>query len=192
MQTETITMERGEAAKLYRKYREHRAWSKPIDQEIERIYHAIAKGKVIIRALESIRAAGLGADGFPKLAIARADAEVCFVDMYVGGGARMATERWVNGRTAHSRYVQFEDGTFANTIRRRFAAEAIIPHIPPDIRPARGIENYHVLFEAKWSKIPPYDPMLLRRIGKGDTWLVVAAWDLTEIERAAMAGRIRA
>lgn len=36
----------------------------------------------------------------------------------------------------------------------------------------------------------PKDPYLLRRIGKGDMWLVVAAWDLTEVERAALATRL--
>jgi len=35
----------------------------------------------------------------------------------------------------------------------------------------------------------PRDPMLLRRLG-GDLWLVVAHWDLTEVERAAMATRV--
>jgi len=36
----------------------------------------------------------------------------------------------------------------------------------------------------------PRDPYLLRRLGKGDLWLVVAAWDLTEVERAALQSRV--
>jgi len=34
------------------------------------------------------------------------------------------------------------------------------------------------------------DPYLLRRFG-GDAWLVVAAWDLTDVERAVMSQRVR-
>jgi hypothetical protein len=32
--------------------------------------------------------------------------------------------------------------------------------------------------------------MLLRRIGKGDLWLVVASWNLTAVEKAALATRL--
>ena len=64
-----------------------------------------------------------------------------------------------------------------------------MPVIPVHLRPRRGLQNYHVLWEAEWERIPPRDPMLLRRIGRGDMSLVVAAWDLTEVERAALATR---
>lgn len=50
--------------------------------------------------------------------------------------------------------------------------------------------KYHILWEAEWAPIPPRDPMLLRRIGEADLWVVVAHWDLTEVERAALATRI--
>jgi len=53
--------------------------------------------------------------------------------------------------------------------------------MPPQFRPpAAELKNYHVLWEADWTAIPR-DPMLLRRIGK-DAWVVLAAWDLTDIE----------
>ncbi|HMF69694.1 MAG TPA: hypothetical protein VK602_19035 [Phyllobacterium sp.] len=193
METAQIEIERWEAHKLWRKYREHRAWSTPIDHEIERVYSAIAKGKVVIKALESIAKAGVGEDGFPKLAISRADQTRCVLTMYHNGGARMAHDNWIGGNTAKGLYCDFPEQTFTAAAfrnRKHDRAEAIVPHIPPDIRPARGLANYHILFEAIWSKVPPYDPMLLRRIGKGDLWLVVGAWDLTEVERAAMASRI--
>ena len=34
------------------------------------------------------------------------------------------------------------------------------------------------------------DHTLLRRIGKADLWLVVAAWELTLVEQAALAARV--
>jgi hypothetical protein len=41
-----------------------------------------------------------------------------------------------------------------------------------------------------WRPAPPVDPMLLRRIGLADLWVVLAAWDLTPVEQAALAARI--
>lgn len=191
METTTLEMDRDEAAKLFRKYREHRAYSKPIDHEIERIYRYISQGKVVIRALESIRAAGVNAQGMPKLAIARADARECYLNIYSNGEATMSSLRSPRGNSARSQFYKFEAGTFA-AMRRDYGwhATAIVPHIPPDVRPVRGLQNYAILWEAEWSRTVPIDPMLLRRIGNGDMWLVVGAWDLTEVERGVLADRL--
>lgn len=190
MQTQTVKMSMYEASKLWRKYQEHRAYATPIDLEIERIYKEIARGKTVIRALASIVAAGLGDDTLPKLAIARADATKVYLDLHTRGSGRMADVPWVKGNTAASRVFNFADDSFSRRFNHR-RGQAIVPHIPPDIRPRRGLANYHILFEAIWEKAPPVDPILLRRIGQGDNWLVVAAWNLTEVERACMADRIK-
>jgi hypothetical protein len=188
MQTENIVLDRGEALRLYRKYREHRHYSQPVDLEIQRVYQAIAKGQVVIKALSSIIGAGVGDDGLPKLAICRADATMCFVEMRSDGGARMSADRWPK-ENHNRRYIDFAAGSFPGNRTRR-AGQAIMPLVPINLRPKRGIENYHVLFEAVWQPVPPVDPMLLRRIGKADLWLVVAAWELTEVERTVLASRV--
>ena len=111
MQTENIVLERGQALALYRKYREHQHYSEPIDLEIQRVYQAIAKGQVVIKALASVVAAGVGEDGLPKLAIVRADATKCFVEMRTDGAARMSADRWP--REPHTRrYIDFKAGSF--------------------------------------------------------------------------------
>ncbi len=66
-----------------------------------------------------------------------------------------------------------------------------MPIVPINLRPKRGLANYHILWEAEWHNVVPVDPLLLRRLGKGDLWLVVAAWDLTEVEQAALTARIQ-
>lgn len=189
MQVERVEYDATEAAKLLRKYREHRAWSTPIDFEIERIASLVVKGKVVIRALDSIRTAGLNEQALPKLALARADWKRVYLDMNTDGSAIMhdVPSHWMPARMAANRRFDLPAGSFAPR-RQHHRAEAIVPHIPPDIRPKRGLANYHVLFEAEWSRMIPVDPMLLRRIGKeGDLWIVVAAWELTEVERAVLA-----
>lgn len=66
METQQITLERDAARALWRKYREHQHYAKPIDWEIQRTYQLIAQGRLVIKALESIRTAGVGEDGLPQ------------------------------------------------------------------------------------------------------------------------------
>jgi len=65
-----------------------------------------------------------------------------------------------------------------------------VPLIPVHLRPRKAIDKYHVLWEADWNQYP-VDPYLLRRFG-ADAWLVVAAWDLTPVERAVMSSKLNA
>jgi len=194
MDTQPITLDRERARALWRDYRKHQHWSKPIDQDVMRTYHAIAQGRVVIRALESIRAAGLNAEGLPKLAIVRADATHCWLHTQRDGsavfGSTEAAVGWGGERYTRQRIV-FPAGSFPGVgyIARH---RAIAPTIPLPLRPKRGLASYHILFEAEWDPVPPVDPMLLRRVGQTDMWVVCAAWDLTEVERAALAARISA
>ena len=191
MDVQTLTVDREEALKMWRKYQTHRHRQTPVDADVARIYEAIAKGKVVVCALEAIRKAGLGPDGLPKLAIARADERNCHVSLREDGQCQFSGADWTTGRTARDRYFEFPRGSFVGARHR--TARAVVPHIPPDIRPRRGLQNYHVLWEAEWRPEPPRDPMLLRRIGKtGDMWLVCGIWDLTDVERAVMANHMAA
>jgi hypothetical protein len=206
METATVAFDRGEARALFREYKKHLHWSRPIDHEIRRTYQLIAQGRVIIRALESVRAAGVNTEGegagFPKLALTRADALSVTCSMGWLGDCTMTPDdtrsrfRWrgdgalINWRTV----MTWPNGSFpVPPVRakvRNSRAQALVPAPPLHLRPRRGLANYHVLWEAEWSKAPPDDPMLLRRIGKGDLWLVVASWDLTVVEKAALATRL--
>lgn len=184
MKVQAVTMERTHAQALWREYQKHRHWQKPYDAEIAAIYRQIARGRTVVRALESIRAAGLDESGCPRLAIAPAHLTRCFWrpsgssctfgDRYPRSNARRNVVRmpWPELRSS------------------KWEAEATVPLIPVHLRPQRGLQNYHLLWEAEWTKRYPVDPYLLRRFG-GDAWLVVAAWDLTDVERAVMETRVR-
>jgi len=195
MQTQPITLDRAKARELYRAYKKHKHYSEPMDDEIRRAYQLLAQGRLIIRALDSIVKAGCRDDGWPVLAIARADQPKCVCRIRSDGSAVMSCSpsRWgrrQNAATSH--WFDFAAGTFmASKQRSGFRdGEALVPPIPLHVRPKRGLANYHILWEAEWSRVPPHDPFLLRRIGAGDMWLVVAMWDLTEVERVALAARI--
>lgn len=197
MQTTNVVMDRVQARDLYRKYKEHKHYSTPIDREVQRAYQLIAQGRLVIRALESIKLAGLGADTFPKLAIAPANVTHVECEMFGNGGmvldarapgARYQSSNWER-MIAQRSWINFPAGTFPGRKMTDFAT-AQLPIVPLIHRPARGLANYHILFEAEWTKIPPRDPMLLRRIGRADLWVVLAMWDLTDVERAALSTRV--
>jgi hypothetical protein len=191
METQALTVDRDEAVKMWKKYQAHRHNQSAIDAEIERIYKAIAQGKVIVRALESVVKAGLDSEHLPKLAMVRADDKWCWLNTGRDGSATFSGMRWATARTAASRAFRFPAGSFPGIDQRDW--KAVTPHIPPDIRPKRGIENYTILFEPNWHAEPPIDPLLLRRLARhGDMWLVVAGWDLTPIERGVMADHMAA
>jgi len=193
MKVEALTqINRDQARELWQKYQSHVHRQTPADAEIAAIYKRIAQGKTVIRALESIRAAGLGADGCPKLAIAPAHMTSAWWRMSRDSctfGKRSPNTRdrlevvrmdWPGVEAEHRRIVGQQ---------RRWEFEATVPIIPVHLRPKRGLQNYHILWEAEWTKRYPVDPYLLRRFG-GDAWLVVAAWDLTDVERAVMSSRL--
>lgn len=194
MQPQNIVVDRVKARELYRKYRAHQHYSTPIDDEIRRCYQLIAQGRLVIKALESMVTAGVGEDGYPKLAIVRADAPTCFLEYNHDGSVRFASEAWIRAKAQRSKYVDFPPGSFPPPLRERrnwSRVQAVAPLIPLDLRPKRGLANYHILFEAIWHPAPPVDPMLLRRIGQADLWVVLAVWELTAVEQAALAARIR-
>jgi hypothetical protein len=68
---------------------------------------------------------------------------------------------------------------------------APVPLIPPQFRPADAYANYHVLWEVEtWTRIAPKDPLLLRRV-TGQIYVIVAQWNLTELERLIMDASLR-
>jgi hypothetical protein len=175
-----VSKEAAHAALL--EYKQHRDRYDKRDWEIERIYRQIAKGNIVISAGDAIRAAGLDSKGRPKLAICEAHATHCvcslghaditfgiFKNAWSEGVGRFKVawpnldHGWIKGAVVPGRLV------------------AQLPRIPPQHRPAGDtLARYHLLWEADWTDMPR-DPYLLKRIGK-DAFVVLAAWDLTDVE----------
>lgn len=156
-------------------YKKHRDVYDRKDWEIERIYRAISKGKTVISVNDSIRNAGLDEKGRPRLAICQAHAHTCIYspswDSATFGigpdNVGKVSVPWLGLGYSHGR------------------ATALLPRIPPQHRPhGNALSNYHILWEADWKDIPS-DPYLLRKIGK-DAWVVLAAWDLTDVEMSVL------
>src|SRR5438105_4864050 len=109
MNVERIVVDKKQARELYREYKAHKSYGEKIDKEIQRTYQLIAQGRTIIKALESITAAGLKPSGFPKLAIANAAVKTCHLEMWQNGSAVMQAQRW---RCPPTQRIVFRDGAF--------------------------------------------------------------------------------
>lgn len=124
----------------------------------------------------------------PKLAVCRAHIPQCYVSVDESGRIEYAEVERPHHRARHT-VRRMAEGTLPRAggwIPRR--ASAMVPIIPPELRPPHALSNYHILWEADWRPEPPVDPALLKHIG-GDLYAVLATWNLTEVERAVLFGR---
>lgn len=176
------------AAKVaYRQYRQLRMRSSEDDQ-IMRAYRQAAKGTPLIKLSEAIALGGFDAKHLPRLAVCRADFKWCECE---SGDGRLIFREWY-GRTSYAipprgkpKIIRFN---VPGASSKAPTSRATVPVIPPHLRPSAGLHNYTILWEAEWSLTAPKDPALLKHVG-GDLYAVLAVWDLTEIERAVLAGR---
>lgn len=164
------------------------------DDAIAMGLRAAKRGLPIIVLSECIRAGGFFDDGYPRLAVARADAKQVTVRFPSNGDLVYedgVPERWVGrnrGALVGADTVRVRDVMPTHGWLR--TATTVVPSIPPRHRPnGKRIGLFHVLWEVeKWDRTPPVDPALIRHI-RGDLWAVVATWDLTDLERAVLAQR---
>lgn len=192
MDLNSIEMDKAAAREAFLDYRRaFREEGQAIDRELMRGYKELAAGRAIIRLGETIASGGADELGRPRLAIARADEpRITFWRNQAGGVSFTPNIEWSDRARAADRVLQLGDGTLpaAEWISSGVWA-AILPIIPPRLRPPHSLENYHLLWEAVWTKPQtrrsPVDPALLRRIG-GDAFAVLATWDLTPLERAVL------
>jgi hypothetical protein len=194
------------AHKAFREYRgAFMAERNRIDGELMRGYKALAEGKTLIALTDAIQRGGVDDFGRPKLAISRADEAQIQMRRSRAGGIEYHPDFWRSNARSADRVFNLPDDTLPaltpeqetrKTSATRFADTAwnqrwtaTLPFIPPQYRPPHGLVNYHLLWEAEWRLArgsQRRDPMLLKRIG-GDLFAVVAAWDLTPIEKLVLA-----
>lgn len=158
------------------------------DEAILRGYREIAAGRPVIAIREAIRAGGEFSNLLPKLAIARADEQRVEVRRFQDGRVEFAGDFIHPARSL----IALPSRTLSTVGLERWRAigytrrgEAIVPTIPPELRPNAALERYWILFEAEWRNVAPRDPALLRPLG-GGLYAVVATWDLSEIERLVL------
>lgn len=198
MQLDTIAMDKGEARQAFLAYRDAvRARHSAEDAAIMRGYRALSQGRQLIRLSEVIAAGGTNDQDLPALAVTRADRREAWLTISGGEVVFHHADPWdvpANAGPAAGTH-RFPTEVFAGKVLRSAARwdrwKPMVPIIPPALRPAHALSGYHILWEVdRWEKVPnpPHDPALLKWLG-GDLYAVLAVWDLTEVERAVLAGR---
>jgi hypothetical protein len=169
------------------------------DEAIAAGYRAAARGLPIIRLSKAIADGGFFSNRMPKIAVVRADAQECFAH-WDGNDTLVfsdGTDRRNYGALVgeHTLRVPAERpaGILSPTRGAGYwsRARTVVPIVPPHCRPRlRRLKNLHILWEVEeWKRaVPPRDPALIRHI-RGDLWSVLAAWDLTELERYVLSQR---
>lgn len=127
----------------------------------------------------------------PSLACAPAHASRTFVATRADGDVTFCINP---DSRAEANFVRTEPNVVPNATRMIYQFAAMVPLVPPALRPTYRLHNYHILWEVEeWVPVtqipsPPRDPLLLKH-AMGQLYVVMAEWDLTEMERAVIAGR---
>ena len=205
MDVSTITMDPDVAEERLAEYEEACRRSK--DAELAAIrdgYEALAEGTPLLNLQQVIRESPRDEKHRPMLAIARADRrQVGFTwshgaeEAHFCANASLSMYQLDRDSTLGVHVNMGEAGPGVETTWGRGASHgyALVPLTPPNVLPQRShLRRYFVLWEVEeWSDSeigvqPDRDPLLLRHLG-GDLYVVHGAWDLTDLERAVMAGR---
>ena len=169
---------------------------------LKQAYYHAKKGRKIIDIYQAMQNAGLDKDGWPNLAICRADGTECSFERREEGAGlfhHIPRDRW----TPATRYsVLIPKGTFMDlpvadswSEWRENYRYAVIPTIPAEHYPKGSLERYYILWEVEqWHEasklpVPPIDPFLLKRLSP-NLFAVLAEWDLTPLERAVIRGAL--
>lgn len=203
MQLTTIEMTQAEAKAALAEWEGELAASRSEeDAAIVEGYRQLAKGRKLIRLSQTITAGGQD-DGFkPRLAVAPVEAPVIYLSRDRDGDVAFTTSDRPNlgmrtkrvSRTCVRLSEVLPVADYGDLSRNHLAWgclwKAMVPVVPPRFR-RRGWKSCHVLFEAEWARHrppAPIDPALIRYL-RGDLWLVLGVWDLTDLERAVLMQR---
>lgn len=214
MELATLNVTRAEAREAFLEYR--RAVREPgrhrldeaerdyldLDRAVMRGYKAIAAGKQVIHLSQTLSEGGVQeCEGrlwngnmvtrtLPNIAVVRADARSVWCrGVNREGGVAFRANDDGDWRRRRADIVRSTPGIFEAPEGQGagVAFRAIVPTIPPHLRPPFKLSGYHVLFEAVWASVAPVDPALLKHLG-GELYAVLAVWDLTPLEQAVLGG----
>lgn len=203
-------MDKAKAAQEYKEYSEAVKKNKDAAylRDLKVAYGQLRRGHPILDVWQSFAETGLDVNGDPKIAIARADwTEVTLTKLrptetrfqaIFSNKHREPHRHWRNDKLLDITVddVTVPNGTWllkldANGRPLRSELRTKTPIIPARFVPSHGLSNYHILWEVeKWDIVtPPKDPLLLKRVSP-NVFAVLAAWELTDLERAVLRGRI--
>ena len=196
MDIATVSMPENDADKIYQTYLEAvKTRKEKYLEDLKKVYYALKNGKKVIDIFEAFKITGVNENNEPKLAIAPANLKTAYFFKDPGGAGRFAITR--PGWDRSNKDVELPGNTFgehwvvdANKNITNQELQTNIPLVPAHLLPQGSLECYYLLWEVdEWKTIAKaVDPFLLKRINL-NTFIVLAEWDLTEVEQIVMRGR---
>jgi len=195
--TPTIKIDKEKAKEIYKDYLEAvKTRKEKYLEDLKKVYYHLSKGGRILDIYEVFKTSGVNEEGEPKLGIIRADAKKCvFHKQSLGSGRFSENIDWRDQEIPARFDVQLPSNTFPEwkgnkeleIIRRNIQTKT--PICPPHLLPNGKLDNYYILFEVEeWNEMmKAKDPFLLKRIN-ANAFLILAEWDLTEVEQAVIRG----
>jgi hypothetical protein len=189
MQTAQLGTSRAEA---HAKWREYRTALKVHKQqylsELSSAYYQLSRGRKVLDLEESMKLAGMNAEGLPQLAITRADQRIVYLNCRALGEFYFERQSSKVRSWSQLTVIAVRGGVITSDwgkhAFKRYSAA--VPLIPPQFLPKGQLDGYHILWEVEtWTPEPPRDPILLKQISE-NLFAVMAQWDLTELERSVM------
>lgn len=178
--------------------------------DMKKCMYQLSQGKALIDINKVMEKAGVTKNYEPKLAIARADwAEVQFHKKDSGRGffSKGSTD-WYNKSDGD---IDVSPETFVQWLRTKDEItmkdktvrqvdiqwdiqtpqiKTKVPIIPAQLMPEGNLSEYYILWEVdKWEELPKADdPLLLKRVTE-NLFVILSAWDVTELEQSIIDGR---
>lgn len=171
------------------------------DRKVLKTLKAIEEGRALISLSETLTRAGVapGFNHIPALALAPPGMKRvrCRVEKSGAVTYRQISQLAALVQRSSSRpFFNFSDSKFCSpgaTAGSWWSADALVPPCPPEVRLGHDLKDKDtfILFEAKWTNVNQHrpftiDPALIQRV-QGDVFAVLAVWELTAIEAAALA-----
>lgn len=204
----SMTETKAQAAEKWREYvTAEKIYKKPEYTDLKKVYNQIKQGRKIVDIFKVIQKGGIHDNHHPKLAISKIDTKKLWCRYWPDGTIAFVNKgNWDNSGPGDNSVL---DVTLRNclpifvrekvipttnsssTWRPSFLQlSAPVPPVPPQFMPKIVTDDYYILWEVdEWKMIPPTDPWLLKRITK-TLFVVLAGWDLTELEKSVMHGRL--
>lgn len=194
MNVATIVMHPAEAREKLDEYRAGLKRRQHVEWEQAAIaYAAMAKGHPVLVLSAVIANAPRDGKGRPKLAIARADqTQVKYEARHDVESFDAQFNRW-RGRKPRDTHIVVPRSQHTPSSVTGVTGFALVPMVPPDARKNHALDTHCILWEVEqWADRAigtqaDRDPYLLRRLSP-DLFAVIEEWELTDIERAIMAG----
>ena len=181
-------------------------------EDMKKCMYQLSQGRALIDINKEMEKAGLTKNYEPKLAIGRADWKETFFhkkdsgrgffagasrDWYVksDGDVDLPPEtfaQWLRGQ----KQVDLKDGRVGKVDNPsewaipKAQIKTKVPIIPAQLMPEGKLSEYYILWEVeKWEELPKQDdPLLLKRITE-NLFVILSAWDVTELEQSIISGR---